>query len=495
MESGEAAYLVGDHESGDKFLDRILEKAASALDKAKVYESKMDNNTASYKYMKAIGYGIEGLRMLGFAMPDEPTPEATMAELARGRELMKDRRIEDLIDLPELTDPERLTIARILMSLVFPTYVGFPAYMPLITMKLLNLTLTEGNSRYAPYGYSMYGTLLIGKFGDIEQGFRFGRMAMDLQDKIGVKQLRSQTIASYTLFVNHWKRPVRTDIEYFLDGYQSGFEAGGFLYAGMCITGYIRNVIFTGETLDNLLAETGKYLNAVKELHVQRYIDCYHMFYQSLHNLMGEAEDRLVLKGEIWDENQRVPQMIEANDSNNLFLYYAGCKLPLFFLYEQYEDAIKMGREGAKYLAANPGQFILSVHNFYFSMALLARYPVASREKQEEYLGLVDTHQEKMKEWASCCPENFEHKYLLVEAERCGLRRIAGRDRVPGAGRAHRAARGARLPHRRLRLHDLHRQQRAAARGPSPGASARATWWSPRCSPATATSRGASTPR
>ena len=78
---------MGDQESGDKFLDRILEKAASALDKAKVYESKMDD-TVSYKYMKAIRYGIEGLRMLGFAMPDEPT----MAEL--GRELMKDRRIE-----------------------------------------------------------------------------------------------------------------------------------------------------------------------------------------------------------------------------------------------------------------------------------------------------------------------------------------------------------------------------------------------------------------
>ncbi len=43
--------------------------------------------------------------------------------------------------------------------------------------------------------------------------------------------------------------------------------------------------------------------------------------------------------------------------------------------------------------------------------------------------------------------------------------RLQGGDRVPGPRRAHRVPRGARLPPRRLRLHDLHRQQRAAARG------------------------------
>ena len=90
--------------------------------------------------------------------------------------------------------------------------------MPLIAMKLLNLTLTEGNSRYAPYGYSMYGTLLIGKFGDIEQGSRFGRMAMDLQDKMASTE---EPDASYTHFSQSLEKASAHDIEYFLDGYQA----------------------------------------------------------------------------------------------------------------------------------------------------------------------------------------------------------------------------------------------------------------------------------
>ena len=46
----------------------------------------------------------------------------------------------------------------------------------------------------------------------------------------------------------------------------------------------------------------------------------------------------------------------------------------------------------------------------------------------------------------------------------------------------------------RLRLHHLHRQFRAAARQHRRCRAHEPTWWSARCSPATATSRAASTP-
>ena len=73
--------------------------------------------------------------------------------------------------------------------------------------------------------------------------------------------------------------------------------------------------------------------------------------------------------------------------------------------------------------------------------------------------------------------------------------RLAGRHRVPRARRPDRAARGARLQPRRLRLHDLHRQLGAAAGRGLGRRSASATSPSPPCSRATATSRGASSPR
>ena len=72
--------------------------------------------------------------------------------------------------------------------------------------------------------------------------------------------------------------------------------------------------------------------------------------------------------------------------------------------------------------------------------------------------------------------------------------RVQGGDRVPRPRRADRAARGARLQPRRLRLHDVHRQLRPAARRDQRRGRRARPRGRARCSAATATSRGASTP-
>ena len=70
---------------------------------------------------------------------------------------------------------------------------------------------------------------------------------------------------------------------------------------------------------------------------------------------------------------------------------------------------------------------------------------------------------------------------------------LARGHRLSRGGRADGAARDARVRPGRLRLHDVHRQLRAARRGGRRGRSRRTTWSSPRSCRATATSRAGST--
>ena len=60
----------------------------------------------------------------------------------------------------------------------------------------------------------------------------------------------------------------------------------------------------------------------------------------------------------------------------------------------------------------------IPIHNFYYSLALLALYPTASKSEQKKYLKKVASLQKKMKHWAVNCPENYQHKYDLVEAQK-----------------------------------------------------------------------------
>jgi class 3 adenylate cyclase/GAF domain-containing protein len=60
-----------------------------------------------------------------------------------------------------------------------------------------------------------------------------------------------------------------------------------------------------------------------------------------------------------------------------------------------------------------------------YSLILGALYPIASSSQQKDYGEILKTNQQKMKIWADNCPENFLHKYLLVEAE---IARISGKE-------------------------------------------------------------------
>ncbi len=64
-------------------------------------------------------------------------------------------------------------------------------------------------------------------------------------------------------------------------------------------------------------------------------------------------------------------------------------------------------------------------HYLYYSLILTALYPIARKEEQNEYWETLETNQQNMKIWADNCPENFLHKYLLVEAE---IARISGKE-------------------------------------------------------------------
>ena len=63
-------------------------------------------------------------------------------------------------------------------------------------------------------------------------------------------------------------------------------------------------------------------------------------------------------------------------------------------------------------------EFIFVEHNFYYSLALLARYPHTSQTTQRKYLKQVAENQKMMRYWADHAPMNFQHLYDLVEAEK-----------------------------------------------------------------------------
>jgi class 3 adenylate cyclase len=83
--------------------------------------------------------------------------------------------------------------------------------------------------------------------------------------------------------------------------------------------------------------------------------------------------------------------------------------------------AFNNSQEAEKYVMGITGFIPTPQHNFYFSLSLIAYYNNANKKQQKELLEQVDKNQDSMKIWSQYCPENFQHKYDLVAAEKARI--------------------------------------------------------------------------
>ena len=62
------------------------------------------------------------------------------------------------------------------------------------------------------------------------------------------------------------------------------------------------------------------------------------------------------------------------------------------------------------------GSLHIPEFHFYAALTLTAAFAEADRIRQKVYLSTLKQHIKKMKQWARFCPQNFEHKMILMEA-------------------------------------------------------------------------------
>ncbi|MBF0103672.1 MAG: GAF domain-containing protein, partial [Desulfobacterales bacterium] len=175
-----------------------------------------------------------------------------------------------------------------------------------------------------------------------------------------------------------------------------------------------------GEPLDTTLEKFKNFYLIMTKLKQFNTIPVFEFWYQLVLNLTLETPDIFSIKGSICDENNIMPKLIAANEITSIGMCNVG-KVFLYYFYGNYEEAIVEARKGEAYLPGLLGKYLLPFYYFYYSLALLAHYPKATAEEQQQYIESVELFQTKMALWAKFAPMNCEHKYVLVEAEKSRL--------------------------------------------------------------------------
>lgn len=407
VEAAEAEYLNINFNQATALTKIAQKKAKTLLNQVKVYELKMQICIAQLETIEAIDIGLQVLDKLEiplFTIQGEESFNFTLP------------RLEELDNMPEMTDVYKLSAMRILKILCAPAFQAKPEIFPQLILTMIDLCIKNGNSALSAFAYGFYGLLMSGT-GKLDAGYQAGLIAIKILEKFDAKELKAKVYNLFNSNIRTWKEHARNSVAPLQEGVQSGLETGDIEWGGYCAANFCAYTYFTEENLENTVQKQATYLDLAKKIKQEIPIHFSSVWRQLGLNFQGLTNDNCLLVGESFDEAEMLPRLIAAKTGTVLFVFYVA-KTILSYQFKKPKQALEYAALASEQAGSAFGFMQVAILNFYHSLSLLSNYQKVGAEKQKKYLAVVETNQEQMKYWATHAPMNYLHKYLLVEAEK-----------------------------------------------------------------------------
>lgn len=414
LELAQAEYLSGNVKNAEMFFDMVIEKAGSELERADVYGLKVILYASRGKYLEAAQTGIRALANLGVKVPMYPGKLDYARELLLYKWNMRNRKIEDLIHIPEMKDPVQIKAIELMSLLSAVTLSSNPDLYGYIALKTGNHSVRYGNAAGAALGYFGYSFTAANVLGDYRAGDRFGRVCIQLAERYGGSSAQCVIYLAVGAFISHWVRHAKFGLEYMKKAAQSGLEAGNVLIIGyaQCFILEIRYLL--GVSLEEIAEEIRKKSETAKRLKHENYAFSLAIYEQAVSILRGEKAGTLADGAKGFQKEKVLPR--NEHDLSSLATFYFS-KMHLHYLAGDYQLALAAGEKGQRFLESLLGFLLYAEYCFYYILVITALYEELSFWDQKRLWKEIKRMQSRMKKWSETCPENFQHKYLLTSAE------------------------------------------------------------------------------
>lgn len=420
-ELAEVEYLNGNVERSQLLIKRALGQAKSVLDCTEFYYFQITQYTLLGKISEAVDSGRTALKVLGIDLPSESLEAAFKAELTEYQESLGNQEISLLYNSPEMVIPEKRAALKILIRILPAAWILNPVLMYVVGTKMVNLSIRYGHTQKSPIGYACFGVINSHALHNYHLAYQHGCLSVKLSDKYNDPGSKLGSCQFHACMIMPWLKPIKLSERVNSEGIEAGLRFGDLQPVGYSLTYHLYNLIYQGKNLDLLLKEVERSLLFSQESQNQWAIDCIVGAKITIQNLMGLTQDKYSFDIEEVEETHFLETCQKNQTLAAICLYYI-FKAEALYLYNQpiQLNLLEQAEEWFDYI---PGTISISKHNFYYSLTLIALHPQALLEDQERYWQQLEANQQRMKAWADNCPENFLHKYLLVEAE---MSRILG---------------------------------------------------------------------
>jgi len=416
----EAEYLNGNFTVAEELINIALEHVKS-IDSAKFYNLSIALYTLLPNYSMAIVAGQKALKLLGIDLPGADEWQSVLTQKnAAIKELLVGQNVLTVVDRPLMDDPGKIATANILVQLLAAANMISPIFMHMVSALLVEFLLTHGNAPGTAVAYVTYGMGLSSRE-DYQTGYQFG-LAGNKLSEISVNKSEKVRARFFMSGIIPWVQPISNIVRYLREGYEIALDSGEFEYAGYCLAYTVMIFFAQGMELAILLDLLPEYASFPKKTNNQISNISILSVELVIINLLGKSGDNLIFTSDNMTEAELL--QICARDK----IYHGTArhllfKLQVLYMLNEFVEAQKCSMQLEGVCTALKGQYFYALYVFYQSLAIISSFTNLVAQEDERCLAMekIKQHQKQMKTWADSCPENFLHKYLLVEAETARL--------------------------------------------------------------------------
>lgn len=333
---------------------------------------------------------------------------------------LRGRTDEELVSLPRMTDERAVRLIRIMTSMNSGAYVTRPYLWPILISRTFILTLRHGRGPTHALRFAWFATALcaVGAYGT---SVRFSRLSTRLMDAPEGAAFLPKLHHAMGQFLAHWREPMTRSAEWCRTGVILGERVEDAEFTGYCHMGWAKASLEAGTPLEGVRKTCLDALETIRAAG-QRGTEVMHRpTLEAVETLMGHAplpEDLARDQGE----------GASLSNAQNGFRLLDKARLLCFF---RKPAPLSLGDDLLSVTTIGlPATFYFSIAHYFAALGwlLAVRSPAASPGSKA--LGLLRVWRIRwtLSRWARSCPQNFEHRALLVEAE--WLRTLGRRSRA-----------------------------------------------------------------
>jgi PAS domain S-box-containing protein len=421
----ECELLSADMASAENRLLVLAERAERACDIALVTRLRVTLYTGSGRGDRGIEVALEYLRNGGTDWSIHPAREEVVSEYDRIWSQFGERKVEELLDLPLMSDPNVLCTMDVLNEIIQPAHYCDDNLPPLIICRMVNLSLEHGNSDGSCVAYLGLAMIAGPLFDNYNSSvLRFGQLGYDLVEQRGLKRFRARVYAVFGSIILPWTRHVRACRDLIRRAFDAANETGD-LFWGASRSLLVGNLLASGEQLPEVQREAEDSLAFPRKVRFGLVVDIITAQLALIRTLRG-----LTPKFGCLDDGDMDEPRMEHHLSSTPVLAMAACwywirKLQGRYFAGDYTEALDAASKAQRLLWTSPSRWETAEFCFFGALAHAASWDCAPPAEKHLHREALAAHRKQLEIWAQNCPENFENRAALVAAE---IGRIEGRD-------------------------------------------------------------------